>query len=144
MMSRKTLIIVLLVVLLLAGGGYGYYKFFYQPEEVAAVSTVQTSRVRQGDLIIYASGSGTLIVGEEMELGLPEGDYETVAGFVLHLLGHIPKTNEKLRYQGMKLVITEMRGLKIEKILLTKEKRDTTSQQGVAEDKKGNQKNKHE
>jgi len=61
-------------------------------------------------------------VNEEMELDLPEGDYETVAGFVLHLLGHIPKQNEKLRYKGLKLVITEMRGRKIEKILLTKEK----------------------
>jgi len=61
-------------------------------------------------------------VNEEMGLELPEGDYETVAGFVLHLLGHIPKTNEKLRYKGLKLVITEMRGLKIEKILLTKER----------------------
>ncbi|MFC1962166.1 hemolysin family protein [Chloroflexota bacterium] len=58
---------------------------------------------------------------EEMELGLPEGDYETVAGFVLSLLGHIPKTNEQLRYKGLKIVITEMRGLKIEKILVTKE-----------------------
>jgi putative hemolysin len=83
-------------------------------------------------------------VNEEMELGLPEGDYETVAGFVLHLLGHIPKTNEKLRYKGMKLVITEMRGLKIEKILLTKEKTGTTSQEGGAKDKKGNQRNKQE
>jgi putative hemolysin len=59
---------------------------------------------------------------EEMELSLPEGDYETVAGFVLHLLGHIPKTGEQLRYKDMKLAITEMQGLKIEKILLTKEK----------------------
>ena len=83
-------------------------------------------------------------VNEEMELGLPEGDYETVAGFVLHLLGYIPKTNERLRYKGLKLVITEMRGLKIEKILLTKEKTGTTSQEGVAEDKKESQRNKHE
>jgi len=66
-------------------------------------------------------------VNEEMGLELPEGDYETVAGFVLHLLGHIPKTNEQLRYKGLKLVITEMRGLKIEKILLTKEKTGTVS-----------------
>ncbi len=62
-------------------------------------------------------------VNEEMELELPEGDYETVAGFVLHLLGHIPRTNEQLKYKGLKLVITEMKGLKIEKILLTREKR---------------------
>ncbi len=59
---------------------------------------------------------------EEMDLELPEGDYETVAGFVLHLLGHIPKTGEQLRYKDLKLVITRMRELKIEEILLTKER----------------------
>ncbi len=60
-------------------------------------------------------------VNEQMKLNLPEGDYETVAGFILHLLGHIPRQNEQLRYRGLKLVITEMRGRKIEKVLLTKE-----------------------
>ncbi|MCK4962549.1 MAG: hypothetical protein KAS19_08680, partial [Anaerolineales bacterium] len=75
-------------------------------------------------------------VNEEMELDLPEGDYETVAGFVLYLLGHIPKQNEQLRYKGLKLVITEMRGLKIEKILLTKEKTGTNGRAGSAEPKK--------
>jgi len=66
-------------------------------------------------------------VNKEMGLELPEGDYETVAGFVLELLGHIPKTGEQLRYKGLKLRITEMRGLKIEKILLTKERHATTT-----------------
>ena len=61
-------------------------------------------------------------VNEEMGLSLPEGDYETVAGFVLDLLGHIPRTGEQLRYKGLKLVITKMRGMKIEEILLTKER----------------------
>jgi putative hemolysin len=61
-------------------------------------------------------------VNTEMELDLPEGeDYETVAGFILSLLGHIPKRNEQLRYRDLKVVITEMRGLKIEKILITRE-----------------------
>jgi HlyD family secretion protein len=77
MTSRKRLIVVLLVILVMAGGGYGYYRLFYQPEEVVTESTLQTSRVRQGDLIIYASGSGTLIVGEEVELGF--GTSGTVA-----------------------------------------------------------------
>ena len=59
---------------------------------------------------------------EEMELDLPEGDdYETVAGFILRLLGHIPRRNEQLRYKGKKIMITEMREQKIEKIMLTKE-----------------------
>ena len=60
---------------------------------------------------------------EEMELELPEGeDYETVAGFILNLLGHIPRRGEQLKYKGLKIVITKMRGLKIEEVLLTKEK----------------------
>jgi len=60
---------------------------------------------------------------EEMGLELPEGDYETVAGFILDLLGHIPKRGEQIRYKGLKIVITKMRGLKIEEVLLTKEKK---------------------
>ena len=66
---------------------------------------------------------------EEMELELPEGeDYETVAGFILSLLGHIPKRNEQLRYRDLKIVITEMRGMKIEKILLTRERQAATGE----------------
>jgi len=61
---------------------------------------------------------------EELEINLPQGEYETVAGFVLDLLGHIPKPGQRLRYKGLKLAITEMRGVKIEKILLTKEKKE--------------------
>jgi len=61
-------------------------------------------------------------VNEEMGLELPEGEYETIAGFVLHLLGRIPKQGERIKYKGIKLVITKMRGMKIEEILLTKEK----------------------
>ena len=66
-------------------------------------------------------------VNEEMGVELPEGDYETVAGFVLNLLGHIPRQGEQLRYKGLKLVITKMRGMKIEEILLTKERRAQTA-----------------
>jgi putative hemolysin len=61
---------------------------------------------------------------EEMGLELPEGeDYETVAGFILSLLGRIPKQGKQLRYKGLKIVITKMRGLKIEEVLIIKEKK---------------------
>jgi putative hemolysin len=59
---------------------------------------------------------------EEMGLGLPEGNYKTVAGFILHLLQRIPKGGESLRYKDLKIIITRMRGVKIEEILVTKEK----------------------
>jgi putative hemolysin len=60
---------------------------------------------------------------KEMGLNLPENeDYETVAGFILSLLGHIPRRNEQLRYKGLKIMITEMKGQKIEKILMIRDK----------------------
>ncbi|MDP7281585.1 MAG: hemolysin family protein, partial [Candidatus Poribacteria bacterium] len=67
-------------------------------------------------------------VNEEIKLDLPEGDYETVAGFILDLLGYIPRVHEQVRYKGLKMVITEMRGLKIEKILLTRETNATSGE----------------
>lgn len=58
---------------------------------------------------------------EELGLGLPTGDYDTVAGFLLSLLGHIPREGEQLRYGNLKLAVTRMRELRIEKILVTKD-----------------------
>ncbi|MBN1644292.1 MAG: HlyC/CorC family transporter [Dehalococcoidales bacterium] len=62
---------------------------------------------------------------EEMQLNLPEGDYETVAGFILSLLRRIPKTNEQLRYKDLKIIVKEMQGVKIERILVTRESHAT-------------------
>lgn len=58
---------------------------------------------------------------EKLRLELPDGEYETVAGFVLSVLGHIPKDGEQIKFNNLKMVITEMKGVKIEKILVTKE-----------------------
>ena len=64
---------------------------------------------------------------EELELNLPSGDYETVAGFILNHLGRIPKQGEQFKYQNLKFVITEMRGMKIAKVIVTREKNVTAS-----------------
>lgn len=58
---------------------------------------------------------------EEMGLELPEGNYETVAGFILSILGHIPEVNEQVKYKELKIEVTEMKGPKIEKIQVTRE-----------------------
>ena len=57
---------------------------------------------------------------ERLGLGIPDGDYETVAGFVLDVLGHIPHQGEATRHGQIRLLVTEMKGVKIEKIMVTK------------------------
>jgi len=59
---------------------------------------------------------------EELGLNLPGGDYETVAGFILSQLGRIPNQGEHFKYQNLKFVITEIRGMKIAKVIVTREK----------------------
>lgn len=58
---------------------------------------------------------------EMLGISLPEGDYQTVAGLFLSRLGHIPREGEQVRLDGFKLVVTQMRGRKIEKVLITRE-----------------------
>lgn len=63
----------------------------------------------------------------EMGLELPESeDYETIAGFILSLIGRIPRQNEQLKYRNVKMVITRMKAMKIEEVLLTREKSQDT------------------
>jgi putative hemolysin len=59
---------------------------------------------------------------EELQLNLPAGDYETVAGFILGHLGRIPKQGEQFKYQNLKFAVTEMRGMKIARVLVTRQK----------------------
>jgi putative hemolysin len=60
-------------------------------------------------------------INDQMKLGLPEGDYETLAGFILNLLNRIPKQNEQLRYRNIKILITRMHNAKIAEVLITKD-----------------------
>ena len=62
------------------------------------------------------AGIGVQEANDSLSLGLPEGDYQTLAGFILDRLGHIPQEGEHMYYQDLRLEITEMKGLKIERV----------------------------
>jgi len=57
---------------------------------------------------------------EEMELNLPEGDYETIAGFVLSQLGEIPSVGDQFEYKNLLFRIQEMDRFRIESLLIRK------------------------
>jgi CBS domain containing-hemolysin-like protein len=55
----------------------------------------------------------------EMQYGIAlpaDVGFETLAGFLLFRLGHIPKTGERLEYQGMRFVVTEMERNRIARV----------------------------
>jgi CBS domain containing-hemolysin-like protein len=59
---------------------------------------------------------------DQLDLDLPPGDYDTVAGFILSHLGRIPRQGEHFKYRDLKISITEIVNRKIERITITREK----------------------
>ncbi|MEI2639540.1 MAG: hemolysin family protein [Microthrixaceae bacterium] len=52
-------------------------------------------------------------VAEACGLAIPEGEYETLAGFVLSRFGHIPSVGAGLEFEGWLLEVSEMDGRRI-------------------------------
>jgi putative hemolysin len=57
---------------------------------------------------------------EELGLDIPEGPYDTIAGYVLSQLGHIPAVGETVSIDHHRITVAEMRGLKVELLRITR------------------------
>jgi len=65
---------------------------------------------------------GLLNLGEFAEQAgvvLPDGPYETVAGYMLAMLGHLPAERESVEVAGHRLTVTEMDGRRISRVLVS-------------------------
>jgi CBS domain containing-hemolysin-like protein len=59
-------------------------------------------------------------VNEELNLDIPAGDYETLAGFILARLGRLPGVGDGLNYKNVRLTVLEMEGPRIARIEITR------------------------
>ena len=57
-------------------------------------------------------------INEELELGIPEGDYQTLAGFILDRLGSIPEVGDVMEFGDLRITIKAMERVKIEEVEL--------------------------
>jgi putative hemolysin len=56
---------------------------------------------------------------EQTGLELPEGPYETVAGYLLAALGHLAENGDHAEVDGRKLTVTQLDGRRIAKVLVS-------------------------
>lgn len=57
-------------------------------------------------------------------IALPDGPYDTVAGYVLYRLEHLPQVGESLALDGNRLTVTELDGRRIARLRLTRRHSD--------------------
>jgi RND family efflux transporter MFP subunit len=63
----------LVVPLILVAGGIAYYSLVYLPSQKTVEPTLQTTTVKRGDIVLYASGTGTLVTASEAAVGFRSG-----------------------------------------------------------------------
>ena len=68
-LPKKILWSSLVLFVIAVSGGFAYYKSVYLPAQVPDELQIKTVTARQGETVIFASGSGTLIAAYEIELG---------------------------------------------------------------------------
>lgn len=56
----------------------------------------------------------------EIDEDAVEGNFNTLGGFILQLLGHIPTTGQKVFWEKYEFEIVDMDGVRIDKIMLTR------------------------
>ena len=56
---------------------------------------------------------------DELGLDIPEGPYDTIAGYVLSILGHIPTVGESVDINHHRITVSEMRNVRIEQLRVT-------------------------
>ncbi len=60
---------------------------------------VEITETKSGELIVDG-GTALDDLNGEHDLDFPQGEYSTIAGFVIHALGHIPDEGEEVRMNG--------------------------------------------
>ena len=58
-------------------------------------------------------------VEEQTGVALPEGPYETLAGFVMASLGHVPRVGEAVEADGHRLEVSELDGRRVARVRVT-------------------------
>ncbi|MCP4140276.1 MAG: HlyD family efflux transporter periplasmic adaptor subunit [Chloroflexi bacterium] len=112
--KKKNVWILITVFILLALGGFYAFQNFQADADVTDTPTMQTTKIRQGDLTLYASGTGTLTPvaeasfgfrssGQLLSLSASVGD-TVVAG---DLLAELDNTAEEIQLQQAERELAE-------------------------------------
>ncbi len=88
---------------------------------------------------VEKQADGSFLVDASMEVEqftqafgfeLPEGDFDTLGGFLSSLAGHLPDVGERFTYGGWQFTVAAKEGARIDRVRLVRLKGGTATEQG--------------
>ena len=110
---------------------YGHFEGIVTPADILeAITGVFRADLDEGDETVVQREDGSwLLAGympademaDQLNIDLPENrDYETLAGFILSHLHHLPATGETIDAQGWRFEVVDLDGRRIDKVLASR------------------------
>ncbi len=113
--KKKLWGIVAVIAVLAVGGVYAYQAFAADADAATDEPAMQTATVRQGDLVLYASGTGTLTPAAEASFGFRSSgqllSLSVAVGDTVEagdLLGELDNTSEQIQLQQAERELAEL------------------------------------
>jgi CBS domain containing-hemolysin-like protein len=89
-------------------------------DEFEAMESEKEVEIVDERTFVVSGSTGIDEINELVGIELDSGEFHTISGFLFGLFGRLPKVGEQLRYHGLRFLILEMNGKKIEKVKITK------------------------
>jgi len=89
-------------------------------DEFEAIEAEKEVEVVDERTFVVSGTTGMDEINELVGTDLDSKEFHTIGGFLFGLFGRLPKVGEQLRYHGLRFLILEMDGKKIEKLKITK------------------------
>jgi putative hemolysin len=109
---------------------YGHFEGIITTEDVLGAITGAVRASEADEPALVERGDGSLLVAGWMpadefcdRLGLPRdlaGEYDTLAGLVLHQIGRMPALAEAVEVAGYRFEVVDLDGLRIDKVLVSR------------------------
>lgn len=109
---------------------YGHFEGLITTDDVLEAITGAVSSADADEPALISRADGSLLVSGWMpadefcdRLGLPRslaGEYDTMAGLVLHQLGRMPALGDHIDAEGYRFEVIDLDGLRIDKVLVSK------------------------
>ncbi len=89
-------------------------------EDLISIFSKSVSTQTEKSVFVIDGNTGISEVEKRIKISFPEGNFETIAGFIVNILDRIPDNGDKVEYKGYKFTVMKKKRFKVLKVKVEK------------------------